>query len=307
MGSAYCDRAGRGIRSAKSFCTLSADRIEASTDVDCPGSGEIRGCVLAGYWSSSLSARSRRRRMSESYGWALRTRLGDREAWCCGEMLSVLRLLGEGYRGEEEDMWWWEPREWGGGDEWQSHNEWRDRRDDRRGGDGEGRPASLLVMPAPEDLREGAGLLLYVRWGKWECDESRQRRRPGERDDQGRRGRVDRCRPLDEQLSLDISRQSRRERLAGGDLCRIGEGESGDVGGHQTLARYRSTDDLSRDPLCRWESLPARFEPDLCWARDASRSSEGLSCRSASGPMFSWETAGPTVDWGGASPMSFCQ
>ena len=247
--------------------------------------------------------------MSESYGWVLRSRQGDWEAWRCGEMLSVLRLLGEGDRDEEEDMRWWEPRERGGGDEWQSRDEWRDRRwwgDDRRGGDGEGHPASLLVMPAPEDRREGAGLLLYLRWGEGECDESR-RRRPGERDDQGRRGRVDRCRPSDEQLSLDISRRSRRERLAGGDLCRVGEGESGDVGGRRTLARYRSTDDLSRDPLCRRESLPARFKPDLCWARDASRSSEGLSCRSASGPIFSWETAGPTVDWGGASPMSCCQ
>ena len=175
-----------------------------------------------------MSARSRRRRMSESYGWVLlRSRLGDREAWRCGEMLSVLLLLGEGDRDEEEDMGWWEPRERGSGDEWQSRDEWRDRRDDRRGGDGEGLPASLLVMPAPEDRREGAGLLLYLRWGEGECDESRRRRRPGERDDQGWRGRVDRCRPSDEQLSLDISRRSRRERLAGGDLCRVGEGESG--------------------------------------------------------------------------------
>ena len=70
-------------------------------------------------------------------------------------MLSVLGLLGEGDRDEEEDMRWWEPRERGGGDEWQSRDEWRDRRDDRRGGDGEGRPASLLVMPAPgTDERE---------------------------------------------------------------------------------------------------------------------------------------------------------
>ena len=36
------------MRSAKSFCTFSADKREASTEVDCPGSGELRGWVLAG-------------------------------------------------------------------------------------------------------------------------------------------------------------------------------------------------------------------------------------------------------------------
>ena len=66
-----------------------------------------------------------------------------------------------------------------------------------------------------------------------------------------------------EQLSLDITRRSRRERLAGGDLCRVGEDESGNVGGRRTLAQYRSIDDLSRDPLCWRESLSARLEPDV--------------------------------------------
>ena len=143
---------------------------------------------------------------------------------------------------------------------------------DRGCGDGEGRPASLLVMPAPEDQREGAGLLLYLRWGEGEWDELR-RRGPGERDCQGRRGCVERCRPSDELLSSETSRLSHRERLAGGDIRRVGEEESGDVGGCLTLARVWSEEDFSRDPLWRRVLLPARFEPVLCWARDASRSS----------------------------------
>ena len=169
-----------------------------------------------------------------------------------------------------------------------------------------GTPASLLVMPALVDQREGAGLLLYLRWGEGEWDELR-RRGPGEGDCQGRRGRVERCQPSDELLSSETSRRSHRERLAGGDIRRVGEEESGDDGGRLTLARVWSAEDLSWDPLWRRVLLPARFEPVLCWARDASRSSEGLSCCSASGPMFSWETEGPTVDWGGASPTNCFQ
>ena len=161
-------------------------------------------------------------------------------------------------------------------------------------------------MLAPEGQREGAGLLLYLRWGEGEGEESRRRGR-GERDCQGRRGRVERCRPSDDLLSLEISRWSHRERLAGGDMRRVGDEESGDAGGRLTLARCRSVEDLSRDPLCRRALLPARFEPVLCWARDASRSSEGLSCRSGLGPMFSRVTEGPTVGWGGASPTNCFQ
>ena len=296
------------MRSSKSFCTFSTDNRESSTEVDCPGAGELRGWVLAGCWSS-LSARSRNRRMSESYGWESRSRLADREPWRLGEILSVLCLLGEGDRDDEEDLRWWGSCERDGGDDWRPREGRRDRRwweGDRRCGDGEGPPASLLVMPAPEDQREGAGLLLYLRWGEGEWDEL-QRRGPGERDCQGRRGRVECCRPSNELLSSETSRRSHRERLAGGDIRRIGEEESGDDGGRLTLAREWSAEDFSRDPLWRRELLPARFEPVLCWARDASQSSEGLSCRSASGPMFSWETAGPTVDWGGALPTNCFQ
>ena len=108
-----------------------------------------------------------------------------------------------------------------------------------------------------------------------------------------------------ELLSLDLAR-SRRERLAVVDRWRLGE-ESGDVWERRSRRRARSPEDLSRELLWWRESLPARFVPDLCWARDASRSPEGLSCRSASEPMFPWGTAEPTVDWGGASPCNCCQ
>ena len=40
-----------------------------------------------------------------------------------------------------------------------------------------------------------------------------------------------RCPPSDELLSSEISRRSYRERLAGGDMGRVREDESGDVGG----------------------------------------------------------------------------
>ena len=223
-------------------------------------------------------------------------------------MLSVLGLLGEGDREDEEEIWWWwRPRERDGWGEEQSRDGWRDWRwweEDRRGGDGEGRPAGLLVMPAPKDRREGAGLLRYLRGGDGEGEESR-RQWPWEREVQGRWGRWERCRPSDELLSLDLAR-SRRERLAVVDRWRLGE-ESGDVWERRSRRRARSPEDLSRELLWWRESLPARFVPDLCWARDASRSPEGLSCRSALEPMFPWGTAGPTVDWGGASPCNCCQ
>ena len=94
--------------------------------------------------------------------------------------------------------------------------------------------------------REGAGLFLYLRWGEGEGEEPR-RRGSGERDRQGRGGRVECCRPSDELLSLEISRWSHRERLAGGDRRRVGDEESGDAGGRLTLARCRSEEDLSLD------------------------------------------------------------
>ena len=72
-------------------------------------------------------------------------------------------------------------------------------------------------------------------------------------------------------------------------------------------SRFLSVDDLSLDLLRRRMLLPARFDLALRWACDASRSSEGLSCRSKSGPMFAGGTAGPTVCWGGASPTNCCQ
>ena len=246
--------------------------------------------------------------MSVSYGCWPRSRLTDLEARRDWEMLSVLGLLGEGDREEDDDRWW-SPRERDGWGEGQSLEGWRDLRrwdEDRRGGDGEGRPAGLLVMPAPKDRREGAGLLRYLRGGDGEGERSR-RQWPGEREVQGWRERWERCRPSDELLSLDLSRPSRRERLAVGEWWRLGEEESGDVWGWRSLGLERSPEDLSRELLWLRESLPARFVPDLCWARDASRSPEGLSCRSALGPMFPWETAGPAVDWGGASPCNCCQ
>ena len=177
--------------------------------------------------------------------------------------------------------------------------------DERRRGDRDGRPASLLDMLAPKG-REGAGLFLDLRWGEGEGEEPR-RWGSGERDLQGRRVRGERWRTSDELVSWETSRLSHRERLAGGDRRLVGEKESGDTWGRLTLARFLSVEDLSLDLLRRRMLLPARFDPALRWARDASRSSEGLSCCSESGPMFAEGTAGPTVCWGGASPTNCCQ
>ena len=154
--------------------------------------------------SSSESARKRRRRMSESKGCWPRSRLRDLESWREWGTLPVLGLLGEGDREYDEDRWW-RPRKrdvWG---EEESRDGWRDWRwweGDRRCGEVEGRPAGLLVVPAPKDRREGAGLLRYLRGGDGEGDESR-RRSPWEREVQGRGERWERGRPSDEQLSLD--------------------------------------------------------------------------------------------------------
>ena len=176
---------------------------------------------------------------------------------------------------------------------------------ERRRGDRDGRPASLLVMLAPKGQQEGAGLFLDLRWGEGEGEEPR-RRGSRERDLQGWRVRGERWRPSDELVSRETSRLSHRDRLAGGDRRLVGE-ESGDTWGRLTLAWFLSVDDLSLDLLRRRMLLPARFDPALRWARDASRSSEGLSCRSESGPMIAGGTAGPTVCWGGVSPTNCCQ
>ena len=296
------------MRSAKNFCTFPADNWEPSTGVDCSGSWESSGWMLAVRWSSS-SMWSRRRRMSDACGWETRSGLEDRERWRRGDILQVLCPWGEGDL--EDDR---VGRRWGalvrdGGDDWRPRDDRRDRRwrvGERRRGDRDGRPASLLVMLAPKGQREGAGLFLDLRWGEGEGEEPRWRG-SGERDLQGRRVRGERWRPSDELVSRETSRLSHPERLAGGDRRLVGEEESGDTWGRLTLARLLSVEDLSLDLLRRRTLLPARFDPALRWARDPSRSSEGLSCRSESGPMFAGGTAGPTVCWGGASPTNCCQ
>ena len=259
-------------------------------------------------WSSS-STRKRWRRMSDACGLETSSWLEDRERWRRGDILQVLCPWGEGDPEDDRDGrrlgalvrdWgddWW-PRDdrrdhqWGVGDRWWSNRD--------------GRPASLLVMLAPKGPREGAGLSLNLRWGEGEGEEPR-RRGSGERDLQGRRGRGDRWRPSDELVSRETLRLSHRERLAGGDRRLVREEESGDIWCRLTRARCLSVEDLSLDRLRRRTLLPAHFDPALRWARDASRSSDGLSCRSESEPMFTGGTAGPTVCWGGASPTNCVQ
>ena len=256
------------MRSAKSFCTFSADNWEPFTGGDCSGSGESRGWVLAVRWSSS-SAWSRRRCMSDACGRETRSGLEDRERWRCGNILQVLCPWGEGDLEDDRVGQRWGTLVRDGGDDWRPRDDRRDRRwreGERRRGDRDGRPASLLVMLAPEGQREGAS---------------------------------------DELVSRETSRLSHRERLAGGDRRLVGGEESGDTWGRLTPARFLSVEDLSLDLLWWRTLLPARYDPALPWARDASRSS--LSCRSESKPMFAEGTAGPTVCWGGASPTNCCQ
>ena len=97
------------------------------------------------------------------------------------------------------------------------------------------------------------------------------------------------------------------ERLAGGHRRLVGEEESVDTRRCLTRSRCLSVADRSPERLLWRTPLSALFDPALRWARNASRSSEGLSCRSASGPMFTTGTEGPTVGWGGASPRNCVQ
>ena len=141
----------------------------------------------------------------------------------------------------------------------------------------------------------------------WTCGDGPQRHGTGERDLRKRRVRGDRALPADVLDPRGTWRLPNRECLAGGDRRLVGEEESEDIWRCLTLARCQSVEDLSLDRLL-WPTTPsARFDPALCWARDASRSSEGLSCRSGMGPMFSDGTAGPTVGWGGESPTNWSQ
>ena len=91
---------------------------------------------------------------------------------------------------------------------------------------------------------------------------------------------------------------------------RQASGREGGVRRHSrclTRSQCLSAEDLSLERLLWWTPLSARFDPALRWARNAFRSSEGLSCRSASGPMFAAGTEGPMVGWGGASPTNCSQ
>ena len=82
------------------------------------------------------------------------------------------------------------------------------------------------------------------------------------------------------------------------------EEESGDTQRCLTRSRCLSVEDLSLEQLLWRMPLSARFDPALRWACNISRLSEGLSCRSESGPMFADGTAGPMVGWGGPSPTN---
>ena len=141
----------------------------------------------------------------------------------------------------------------------------------------------------------------------WTCDDGPRRRGTGERDLWRRWVLGDRALPSDELDPRGTWQLPNRECLAGGDRRLVGEEESEDIWRCLTRARCQSAEDLSLDRLFWRTPLSARFDPALRWARDASRSSEGLSCRSESGPMFADGTAGPTVGWGGASPTNWFQ
>ena len=292
------------MRSAKSFCTFSADNWEPSTGGDCSGSGESRGWVLAVRWSSS-STLSRRRRMSDACGWETRSGLEDQERWHttgpmslrwrwpggqCGRM--TMRGPGAGRRGWLTALGWssgppmmrrWTPA-------------WRQ-------GWTPSKPPSHV---GPKRTTRGSRAIpgLAVRW--------RRRWRTTTRGKWWARPPRTAC-PWGALTTFwwtgltETSRLSHRECLAGGDRCLVGEEESGDTWGRLTLVRFLSIEDLSHDLLRRRTLLPACFDPALRWAHDASRSSEGLSCRSESGPMFAEGTVGPTVCWGGASPTNCCQ
>ena len=90
-------------------------------------------------------------------------------------------------------------------------------------------------------------------------------------------------------------------RLGGGDLERCGEGEALDR--HRLLGDCPSLHSTGGPPLelLILERPPALFDLVLGRARNTSRSTEGLSCRSAMEPM-SVRIAGPTEGWDGVTP-----
>ena len=121
-----------------------------------------------------------------------------------------------------------------------------------------------------------------------------------------RRARGDRSWPSEELDPWEAWWPPNRERLAEGDRRLIGE-ESGDTRRCLTWSWCLSVEDRSQERLLWWTPLSAHFDPALHWARNASRSSEGLSSCSASGPMFTTGTEGPRVGWGRASPRNCVQ
>ena len=162
----------------------------------------------------------------------------------------------------------------------------------------------VLVLPASKGQWEGAGLSRDLRW--WDEDEGEGPRRRG-------KGEYDLPRKASPRKSLTTFRGAgptgsvvTAQPWAFGRRL-VGEEESGDTRRCLTRSRCLSAEDLSLERLLWLTPLSTRFDPALRWARNASRSSEGLSCRSASGPMFAAGTEGPTVGWGGASPTNCSQ
>ena len=118
----------------------------------------------------------------------------------------------------------------------------------------------------------------------WTCSDGPRQHGTGERDPQGRRVRGDRELPSDALDPRGTWRLPNCECLAGGDRRLVRAKESEYIWRCLTLAWCQSVEDLSLDRLLWRTPLSARFDPTLCWARDTSRSSEGLICCSGLGP-----------------------
>ena len=109
----------------------------------------------------------RRRRWSASCGLEKWSRLAEREHGLCEDELQVLCPWGEGDLEDDSEQWWLGALLRNREDDWRPRDDRRDCRwdaGDRRCGDKDGCPATLLVMPASKRPTRGAGLSLDQRW-----------------------------------------------------------------------------------------------------------------------------------------------